>query len=317
MVLEWLNYKLDGNKWEELCIEICRIYYKKDDFHEVPANYKGDGGIEGFTKSELGVVIQCYCPSDENRDNDSLYKAQRDKVTEDIDKIINNHEILKGLGVPKISKWIFMVPEYRDKRILQHCQVKQEMIIQAKIDNPDELSLISEDFKIIIRVAADYKTEIARLIRCGITDIKLDVPELDDCPIDWSEVDSEKSDNIIRKMKAVSPTINSNAERMKKLIDFEVKKYIQGKVTMEYFCNEYREIWEDIKKVESVFKRDVQEKCMMLDDNKMNLDLYHQLSDEFSQSLSSELDYLSESTINLIKQSIVASWLADCHMEFY
>ena len=317
MVLDWLDYRLDGNEWEKLCIDICRIYYKNDDFQEVPANYKGDGGIEGFTKSNLGVVIQCYCPSDLNKDNDSLYESQRDKVSQDIKKIIDNHDILKKVGVPKIEKWVFMVPEYKDKRILEHCQNKQEWIIKSKLEKPNELSLISENFKVVIHVAADFKTEIARLIRSGITNIKLDVPELEDCPIDWSKVNSEKSDNITRKMNAVTQNVNKNSERMKRLIDFQVKQYIQGKVTMESLSNEYPDIWEDIIKIESIFRRKVEEKCMMLNDNRMNVELYNELSNEFYDALSKELDYLTPSTVELIKQSFIASWLADCHMEFY
>ncbi|KKK35696.1 hypothetical protein WN59_02405 [Salinicoccus sediminis] len=317
MVINWLDYKLDGNRWETLCLDICRIIYKEEYFHEVPAHYKGDGGIEGFTKSKLGVVIQCYCPDDPNLDHNKLYESQRDKVTKDIQKIIDNHGILKKIGVAKITRWIFMVPEYKDKRILEHCQNKQRMILKAKENNPKDLEYISEDFQVHIKVAADFKTEIARLIRTEITDVKLDIPELEEESINWETLDSEKSKNVSRKMKAISSTTEENPERSRKLIDYHIKRYIFGKTTLEKLSNEYPDIWNDVMKIERVFKNKVKEKTLLSYNHEMNLKTYNALSDEFEESLNVELKYLTTETSMMLAQSIISSWLADCHMEFY
>lgn len=318
MVLEWLDYKLDGDKWEDLCIEICRIIYKHDFFHKVPSRYKGDGGIEGFTKSDSGIVIQCYCPDDPNISVNDLYAAQRKKVTDDIKKIIDNHIILKGIGVDRISKWIFMVPDYKDRRILKHCKDKEKMVLQAKLEDPLHLDYISDDFKVVIKVAADFKTEIARLIKSGITDIKLDVPEIQDPNINWENIDSSKSNNVKRKMKAISSSSDEeNKERINRLIDFQLKKYVFGKITLEQLSNEYPDIWKDVMRIERIFKDKVSEQSLLSTNQEMHLVTYNNLSKEFIEMLEKELKYLTSHTIMLIQQAVVASWLADCHMEFY
>jgi len=317
MVLSWIGYELDGNSWEELCMDICRIAYKDDYFHTVPAHHKGDGGIEGFTKSKLGLVFQCYCPDDANVDYDKLYELQRDKVTRDIQKIIDNHQILKDIGVTQISRWIFMIPEYKDKRILAHCQNKQNMILKAKLSDPENLQYISDNFQIDIKVAADFKTEIARLIRTRITDIKLDIPDIENADINWEDIDSEKSENVIRKMKAISPSSGENQNRMNMLIDHQIKKYVSGKVMLEKLSNEYPDIWNDIMSLERVFKNKVREKTLLANNNEMNLATYNELSAEFEKSLKKELNYLTIETSMYLSQSIISSWLADCHMEFF
>ena len=317
MVLDWLGYTLDGNSWEKLCVDICRIVYKDDFFHEVPAHYKGDGGIEGFTKSDLGVVIQCYCPDDPNISYNDLYEAQRDKVTKDIKKIIDKHELLKSMGVEKINRWVFIVPEYKDRRILIHCQEKQKMIVKARLDDPTNLQYISENFQIDLKVAADYKTEVARLIKSGIADIRLDIPEIDQEIIDWDSISSEKSKNVSRKMRAISPTSDERPERIMQLIDFQIKKYLSGKITLEKLSNEYPDIWDDVMKIERVFKNKVKEKTLLSSSHEMNLEVYNELSKEFENSLNKRLSYLTDETSIMLAQSIVSGWLAVCHMEFY
>lgn len=315
MVLEWLGFELDGNSWEDLCIDICRIAYSEEFFHEIPANFKGDGGIEGFTKSEAGIVIQCYCPNDPNLDYNSLYESQRDKVTTDIKKIIRNKNLLQTLGVKKICRWIFMIPEYKDRRILAHCQAKQEEILRVKQEDPEGLDYISDEFQVDIKVAADFKTEIARIVRKGITDVKLEIPDTD--TIDWENVESEKSENITRKMKAVSLSEEENVNKINKLVEYHVKNYISGKITLEKLAEDYPEIWEDVMEMERAFKNKVTEKTLLSSGNKMNLETYQLLSTEFEEALKVKLEYLSLEGVMTLSSNIVSGWLADCHMEFY
>ena len=49
----------------------------------------------------------------------------------------------------------------------------------------------------------------------------------------------------------------------------------------------------------------------------MNLATYNELSAEFEKSLKKELNYLTIETSMSLSQSIISSWLADCHMEFF
>ena len=210
-----------------------------------------------------------------------------------------------------------MVPEYKDRRILKHCQEKQEMILRSKFNDSTNLNYISDNFQIDIKVAADFKTEIARLIRTGITNVKLDIPEFEGITVDWDSVDSEKSGNVSRKMKAISPTAEENPERIRGLIDFQIQRYIFGKITLEKLSNEFPDIWNDVMRIERVFKNKVKEKTLLSFNHEMNLDIYNELSNEFEGSLEKELKYLTSETTMMLAHAIISSWLADCHMEFY
>lgn len=120
---------MTGNAWEELCVKCYRLRYQREHYTAIPAVQGGDAGIEGFTHS--GIVHQCYCPERIYSDNE-LYTHQRDKLTADIEKLMNNGERLKKLGVPPIAEWHFNIPEYKDPRILSHAQSKQQEVLTPK-----------------------------------------------------------------------------------------------------------------------------------------------------------------------------------------
>jgi hypothetical protein len=118
-MLDFIQQYLTGEEWEKLCNSCYRMKYQEEGYQEIPATYKGDGGIEGFTKN--GTVYQCYCPEKEYTD-DALYEHMRDKMTKDIAKFISPEyeKVLKGLGVRDVHRWQLVVPEYKDRRILEH-----------------------------------------------------------------------------------------------------------------------------------------------------------------------------------------------------
>ena len=128
---------MNGDAWEELCVSCYRLKYQTQNYTAIPAVHGGDAGIEGFTCN--GIVHQCYCPEREYDDKE-LYEHQRDKLTADIEKLMNNGERLKKLGVPPIVEWHFNIPEYRDSRILAHAQIKQKEVLAAKKKSPSSVS---------------------------------------------------------------------------------------------------------------------------------------------------------------------------------
>ena len=110
MILDFIRDNLNGDTWENWCDACYRDRYQGDHFVKVPADHKGDAGIEGFTLS--GVVYQCYCP-DKNYTVNELYEHLRDKVTTDIAKLVKAEKIWLYVGEriytepPHIHKTIF------------------------------------------------------------------------------------------------------------------------------------------------------------------------------------------------------------------
>lgn len=304
---------MTGNAWEELCVKCYRLRYQKEHYTPIPAVQGGDAGIEGFTHS--GIVHQCYCPEREYSE-DELYEHQRNKLTTDIQKLISNGKRLKELGVPIISEWHFNIPEYKDSRILKHAQSKQQEVLTAKEKNPVSLAHISDDFKILIKVAEDFTPEISRIIRTNLTDMKLNFAIQHQESPDWSKCDSQKVANIRRKVGAVMH-VDENDPDLNFVINVYVDYYIAGLEIINNLQLHFPEFYEDLYKLEQSYKREVAVKTRMNTNRQLNQNVFDSILGEFQEKLEKDFSkMLTQASIVELKQDLVASWLADCSMEF-
>lgn len=88
--LDW-----DGNDWEKHCLSLLRMRYRAPgQFEIVPALDEGDLGIEGF--SHDGCAYQCYATMGPLPLR-VRYERQRDKLTEDVEKLDTNRAELIGI----------------------------------------------------------------------------------------------------------------------------------------------------------------------------------------------------------------------------
>jgi hypothetical protein len=288
--------------------------YQNDHYTDIPAVQGGDAGIEGFTRS--GIVHQCYCPEREYSDDD-LYSHQRDKLTTDIDKLMKNAKRLKELGVPLVVEWHFDIPEYRDSRIIAHAQSKQQEVLKAKKNTPSNYKHISDDFQIIIKKADDFMLEISRIIRTNLTDIKLNLAvQHTDIP-DWQKCDSEKVENIRRKVKAVMHIDDDSNEDLNRVINIYVGYYISGVEIMNNLRIGFPEIYESVFQLEQSYKQEVSIKTHINTNRTLNQTLFNGILDEFQEKLERDFSKMfTLASIGELKQDMIASWLADCSMEF-
>lgn len=312
-VMTFIEGYMTGNAWEELCVKCYRLRYQKEHYTPIPAVQGGDAGIEGFTHS--GIVHQCYCPEREYSE-DELYEHQRNKLTTDIQKLISNGKRLKELGVPIISEWHFNIPEYKDSRILKHAQSKQQEVLTAKEKNPVSLAHISDDFKILIKVAEDFTPEISRIIRTNLTDMKLNFAIQHQESPDWSKCDSQKVANIRRKVGAVMH-VDENDPDLNFVINVYVDYYIAGLEIINNLQLHFPEFYEDLYKLEQSYKREVAVKTRMNTNRQLNQSVFDSILGEFQEKLEKDFSkMLTQASIVELKQDLVASWLADCSMEF-
>lgn len=312
MILEFIRDNLDGDSWEQWCDGCYRDRYQSANFTKVPATYKGDAGIEGFTTS--GVVYQCYCPEKDYSDNE-LYDNQRDKLTRDIVKLLKNGDKLKKLGVHLIREWHFVTPEYRDKRILEHKETKTQEVLAAKRQNPDQYAYIDDNFQIIIKVAEDFKVEFVRLIRNPLYDLKMNLAVKSIKNIDWTECDAEKLDNIKRKIKAIMNT-NDDDEDYRDMISFWATAYLKGIEIMNTLQHSYGEIYEELFELEQQHKLEVSAKSSMNPDKSLNYKLFNEIIDNFGATIEKQFSSFSAPSIMELKRDLVSGWLADCSLQF-
>jgi hypothetical protein len=312
-MLKLTNKKIDPDLWEEMIDSCYRIRYQDEGYQKVPAIYLGDFGIEGYTHN--GIVYQCWCPKKEYSD-DQLYDKQRDKMTEDINKLINNGKGLKSIGIDKIKEWHFVVPEYRDKRILKHRTDKKKEVLEAK--KIKKLDYIHSNFNILIKTEEDFYKEINILLNIDKS-FKYDFSFNHTGEINWDDCSSEKVENIKRKLKAIltSDSDEIDEERLKRLLGIYVSYYKKGIEILNQIQISNPELYESISKISHTYKIQAQVKCDMNNNRSINRTLFNSIIDEFESNLKEAFGKIMTTTsVAELKNDLVSSWLADCHMEF-
>ena len=310
------SYLKDGNAWEKLCVQCYRMRYQDKHYTPISAAQGGDGGIEGFTKN--GVVHQCYCP-EKDYSFDENYEHLRDKLTKDIGKLLKPDYIkkLNDWGVPPIIEWHFVIPEQNDSRIIKHAETKKQEILAAKKADPQSITHIHDDFSLIIKCADDFLLEISRIVLAPHKDYLLNLAIRHTLALDYTKCDSEKVKNIQRKMKAIKNTDDDTDEDVVFLVNHYIEAYLSGLEILNRLRLSFPEIHESLIELECSCKKDVAVKTRTISDYSENAKLFNRLLDEFERKLKEQFSTTIDlASIGELKQDLVASWLADCSMEF-
>lgn len=315
-VLQFIDGYMNGNEWEKLCVMCYRMRYQNEHYTPISADQGGDGGIEGFTQN--GIVHQCYCPEKDYSDEDA-YTHMRDKMTRDIGKLLKPAYIkkLKELGVPPIKEWHFVIPEQKDSRIVKHAETKRKEVLDAKKKNPTVYTNIDDDFKVIIKCAEDFLLEISRIVLVPHKDYLLNLAIRDAVELDYTKCDSEKVNNIKRKIKAIKSTNNDEDGDVVFLVKYYIESYLSGLAILNKLRLQFPEIHESLIELEQSCKKDVAVKTRLVSEHTGNARLFGELLDDFEKNLKEQFSTtISLASIGELKQDLVASWLADCSMEF-
>lgn len=307
MEVLYSEQEMDPDKWEKLIDKLYRIKYKDEGYQYIPARDDGDCGIEGYT--ETGIVYQCYFPVGDYSPKD-LHEKLRDKMTTDLGKIEDNIEKLKKLGIVNIKEWHFVIPKYEDKRILEHADKKEKEYLKLKVEG--KLKIIDDNFKIYIKLLDDFVPEIHTLIKTN-NDYKFLLPQI--TQIDFSSCDSEKKNNISRKIKTLKNNIDD--KKTKKLINTYIEYYLKGIEMLNEIRQHSPELYEEVIKIENTYRINMEIKCDSNIENSMNQEIFREVLKDFENKLTEQLgDVLSYRDIGELKQEIIGKWLADCPLDF-
>lgn len=294
--------QMDGDAWEQYCQKLLRIRYQ--DYQEVPAQFGGDLGIEGFTR--CGIVFQCYSP-DEDPSGQDLYEYQRDKITKDIGKLIKNAKKISDLGAGMIQEWHFLTPRYNSRHLLSHCRTKESEVRSKGIPT------INISFKIFIKTEDDYIRE--RQILIGTSEHLVQ-------PL-GEEPPSEKLDEFLRSRNDIVLNIKTKLGKLKlasgqrrKLIKELVAGYVVGRNELEKLNEKFPSMFKSVVKLKSSTESQLAIRMLSCYDNHgkiLNVILKEyedKLSADFSGSLSSAL-------IARLSTEALSDWLGRCPLEFH
>ena len=314
MNLDFLPDNLDGEAWEKLCDACYRDRYKAENYVKIPAAHSGDTGIEGFTHS--GIVYQCYCPQKTYSDQE-LYEHLRDKVTADIGKLIDlsNASRMRKLGIRNIKEWHFVIPEYKDKRIVEHLETKRKEVIEERGKHPTELSYIDADIILVIKTAGDFSEELARCIINPLYDVNLNLAVKKTGTVDWSLCTADKVENIKRKVKALLPD-TATEEEFNLMVNIFAEYYLHGIEIMRRLRETYSIIYENIVDLEQQYKTQVSIKSALNSDKSLNKAMFDEILEDFETKLKENVPGLSITSVMEIKMDLICGWIADCSLNF-
>ena len=311
MAFDYTRYTPDS--WEKFCDQCYILSYGQDaNWHKVPSKYLGDCGIEGYLR-DGEIVYQCYYPDSEL--DETLYDKLRDKMTKDLNKLIKNKDKLKSIGInSKIKEWHLVVPEYLDKRILQHKVKKQNEIKKLSLEH------ISKDFRIIIKQYinfADVSLKVNLILNSKLEEKSFLKKE----PIAvnyFDMVGNEKVENVKRKCLVLNPNFKHEEylEQYKSIVNIYMSYYVKGITILNRLKEQEVLVHDTIQEMASSYKEDAIAKADLNAGN-ITKDLLDEITEEFQEQLRSKFEQIiDDGFIKKLSTYIVASWIADCSLNF-
>ena len=293
--------QMNGDGWEDYCQKLLRLRY--EDYQEVPAQFGGDYGIEGFTRK--GLVFQCYCPDEDPSGND-LYEKQRDKITKDINKLIKNASKISALGAGTIKEWHFLTPRYNNRSLLSHCCSKEEDVRNKKLEN------VHPEFTILLKDEENYIRE--RQIFLGVGGA-LVPPTSEDPPSKELENFFTSDNEIVQNIRTKLDKLAIASERRANLTRQLVSGYVVGQNELETLNRKFPSIYTSVLQIKSATESQLEIRALRCSSN--NGSILSEILQEYEGDLSKDFSgSLSSALIKRLSTGAISDWLGRCPLDF-
>lgn len=291
---------MDGDEWEGFCERMLRHEFTWKNFETVPHKDRGDHGIEFFTK--CGVIFQCYFPDPTYSMADYKKHVQK-KINDDLKKLTKYEtEIKKMLGDIVITEWVLVIPEVKSKDLIKYCKKKEKSLPKLSFFSIDGISVKIESDDSFPSGSLYSRTFIGEEINIPLEDVETADAEA------WKNSNSAFYDNICRKTLKVTET---GVEHLRTEL---IKNYLILEELMDAYRDQFPDLHTDIKNIALANLQTVKNN---------NLFRKQEPQEALSSLLQLNRDGLSkiEQRISLqnneaFSSGFIASWLAECKMEF-
>ncbi len=299
----------EGDDWERHCLLLLRLRYRPpsaEQFQRVPAEDRGDCGIEGFSTD--GVTYQCYAP-DHSVAIPERYKRQRDKLTRDVGTMIEKQDEIKAiLGTTVISRYVFMVPVHDSKELNKHAKAQQKRLRDAK------LSFLAPDVEVLVVTEDDYPVEVATLLHEGLQQMNLNPIPPSDSAIDGFLSTKPELIETMRGKLAKVPEYSS-PDRLEAALRALITAYIRGENALVELYEQHPAGFELLEEVRTSKEGSLTAECLLATDSP--LDLVNRIRRDYADRLGDELGFLRSADIEFISFATVAEWLMECPLDFH
>lgn len=296
--------RLSGEEWQRWANQILKLHYGPTEYQTVPDNDKGDAGIEGFTISD-GRAFQAY-GCEEPISTKQRFTAQRDKMSTDIKKFIDNKEKLtKIFGSVLIKRWVLFVPHCDSKDLVSHSTKKTQEVLAAN------LPYVTNDFYVMVCEESDYPLEVNQLLNSGIKKVSLEVDKSTSDQVDnWASTNHSLTAILEKKILKI-PTI-TNSQHRQEFNRYILSWFLEGQSIHEALRT-YPEIYEAVIKIKTQRENFLAMSLISSETPANKLDAQiNILKDTFSK----EVAMLDSLNAEALAFEAVADWLLRCPLDF-
>lgn len=296
--------RLSGEDWQSWANKLLTCHYGPTEYQTVPDNDKGDAGIEGFTILD-GHVYQAY-GCEEPLTTTERFEAQRDKMTKDIGKFINNAAVLaKIFGAVKIKRWVLFVPYYDSKNIVAHAAKKTAEVLQAN------LPYVANEFRVVVCQEDDFAVERDQLLNAGSRSLEIEATAATKAQItQWASSNDGLSSTLQEKIERL-PTIKTDAHR-KAFHDQVLTWYLNGQEIYEAL-RKYPEVYAKVRRAKSHRENFL---AMANVSGAAPQNVLHSALKDLLEAFQVQVKELHAFSAEALSHEAIADWLLRCPLDF-
>lgn len=289
--------QFEGTEWEDFCREALARKYDAS-WQKIPAKNRGDWGLEGFVRGR-GVVVQCY--ADDSVSNADRTRKQKGKLTSDVPKMHKYREALQLRLSMVVRTYVFLVPSFDDKDLLEHADAKAAMV------RGWGLSWIDPAFEIAIH-DFDFLREEFRALRGGLRTV-LDLG--DPRPAPDTPSGGPLVANLERKLSAI-PRLAGDESQVRGWRDFMLSDFIRGSGLLLRLDDRSPTYFDRITELIDGREHRLARRAHASEP----LDDLNELTGELADAIHREVDAIADADVEAIAGAVVADWLMRCPLEY-
>jgi hypothetical protein len=296
--------RLSGEEWQRWANRLLTIHYGPTEYQIVPDNDRGDAGIEGFTISN-GYAYQAY-GCEEPLTTTERYEKQRNKMTQDIGKFINNRPILSRIfGTIRITRWVLFVPYYDSREIVAHASSKTAEVIAAC------LPYVDDTFRVMICHEEDFHIERDQLINSIAQSLQVTVdPATASQLTAWVSTNVGLATTLDDKLKRL-PTLRDDAHRQR-FFEQVLRWYLEGQEILETLRT-YPDVYEKIMMAKSHRENYL---VMATVSGRSPQHLLESSIQDLQTTFAREIRELHSFAAESLAYEAIADWLLRCPLDF-
>lgn len=302
----------NGSSWENMFQVVLKRKYMSSNYQRV-APSPGDFGLEGFTKD--GKAFQCYCP-EINEENSKLYDRQRQKITDDINKLkTNQKELCEILGDTKLKSWILITPRMGHHNLLRHCNTKRDLVKSWNLPFID-----NTDFDILVHECEDYAIELGEYFDQTGKKLSLQPKEEDvndDRLIEWKNAEIDLVKNAYNKNEIRVRSLNKTVDidgQTNVLTNENAKSYLNGESILRVWRSTQPENHQRFIELIASLESELRERCILAE-VQPNI-FVNDIKDYVEGKIRMSFPHLDEATVVRLKNYCISFWLMTCPLYF-